>query len=159
MKIVLFLFSCIALSFPSFASKKLPDFDVIKTKMENFGVLPAKEWKNIKGDNIALVDGVQFWANDRAVATIHLLKGSSTKELEEKLLDTTVVCLKLSRSTMGELTEEQANDIILTVGYAGKVDDRQVSAFVNGYSFFSSLIPSSTKSEIIFTCGVRQNDF
>lgn len=158
MKKLLFIFSCLVLSFSSQASKKLPDFETLKNKMENFGLLSAKEWKDTGNTNIAIINGSQYWSNDKAIAAIFSLKGNR-EELDEKLLDTATKCLKISRAAMGELTEEQANDVLLTIGYSGKVDDRQVSTFINGYSFFSSLQPSNTTSEIVFTCGVRQNDF
>lgn len=157
MKKLILLACCVLMSFSSIAAKKLPDFDLIKNKMEEFGIVSAKEWKRPGATNIAIVNGVQYWANDRAVAAIHLLKGENRKEFDQKLLDTAVACLKLSRAVMGDLTEEQADDILLTTGFSGKVDDRQVSTFVNGFHFFSSIQPS--KSDIIFTCGVRQNDF
>ncbi|EMM8061222.1 hypothetical protein Q4R67_18155 [Morganella morganii] len=157
MKKLILLICFATFSLSASAAKKLPHFDEIKNKMDNFGIVSATEWKNTGDTNIAMSDGVQYWANDRAVAAVHLLKGKSSKELEGKLIDTASVCLKLSKAVTGELSEEQADDILLTAGYAGKVDDRQVSTFINGYSFFSSIQPN--KSEIVFTCGVRQNDF
>lgn len=157
MKKLILLFCCATFSLSAPAAKKLPDFDVIKKELESDTLLPSDEWKASNGSYSATVGSAQFKANDRAIVAVFKIAEKKDNSLETQFMDTTIGCLKISHSVMGKLTDKQDSELLAAMSAAGHANGMQVSIPMNNYWFFSSLQPK--KSEIVFTCGVRQNDF
>ncbi|MEM8109505.1 hypothetical protein Q4S27_10130 [Morganella morganii subsp. sibonii] len=156
MKKLLLLSACFIFSLSSYAATELPDFSSIQKKMDTLGLLPASKWKLTKNMHTAINDGNRFLANDRAISATFTLKGKDDV-LEKNYMNASASCLKIARSTMGDITSKQADDILLTISAAAAASEKQVSIFLNDYWFFALLKPS--QGNIAFTCGVRQNDF
>ncbi|ETS31944.1 hypothetical protein PTE_02042 [Photorhabdus khanii NC19] len=159
MKKCLFLLTCLILSFSCHAAQ-LPAFDTVKKNLEAYGLLKASEWKFIgdtkKNTHVAIVDGNQYWANNRAIAAVFKLTGNE-KVLEKKLMDTAVLCVQFSKSVIENLTEEQGKELLATMAAATRVEGRQVSTSVNSFRYYTSIDKGT--SDIVFTCGISQGDF